>query len=268
MFFLLSKVFWLVAQPISLCVLLMLAGLVLVARRRIGWGLWVGGTGLSVLLVSAYTSLGLVLIAPLENRFVRPPIMPEQVSIIIMLGGATDGRVSSARGISELNDAGDRVVETLRLVQLYPTAPVVLTGGSGALAGEAESEAAIAGRLLQAMGIGAERLMLEEASRNTEENAARTRDLLGTESGPVVLVTSAFHMPRSVGLFEAAGLAVVPWPVDYRSAGNEGLSIDLANPVINLTIMSVALREWIGLLVYAGTGKIDSILPDQGRPGS
>jgi len=266
MFFLLSKVFWLVAQPISVCVLLMLAALVLVARRRMGWGLWVGGAGVSVLLVSAYTSLGLVLITPLENRFVRPAVMPEQVSTIIMLGGATDGRVSSARGISELNDAGDRVFETLRLAQLYPAARVVLTGGSGTLAGEAESEAAIAGRLLQAMGIGQERLMLEEASRNTDENAARTRELLGTQSGPVVLVTSAFHMPRSVGLFERVGLAVVPWPADYRSAGNEVLSVDLANPLLNLSIMSLAMREWIGLAVYAGTGKIDSVLPAQDRP--
>ena len=261
MFFVLSKLLWLVVQPVSLAALLIAVGLALVAGRRRVWGLWVGGTGLTVLVVSAYTSLGLVLIAPLENRFARPEQMPAQVSTIIMLGGATDGRVSSARSISELNQSGDRVIETLGLARRYPLAQVVLTGGSGSLMGEAESEAAIAGRLLQALGVAPGRLVLEEASRNTDENAARTRAMICAVDGTVVLVTSAFHMPRSIGLFERSGIRVVPWPVDYRSAGGEGLAISLANPLFNLETMSVALREWIGLLVYAGTGRIDAVLP-------
>lgn len=261
MFFLLSKLFWLVAQPISLAVLLMIAGLVLVGWRRPGWGLGLGGTGVSVLLVCAYTSLGMVLIAPLEDRFVRPEVMPTEVSAIIMLGGATDGPVSSARGHSELNEAGDRVMETLRLAQLYPTAKVVLTGASGSLGGEPDSEAAIAGRLLGAMGVAPGRLVLEEASRNTAENAQLTGALLESGNGAVMLVTSAFHMPRAMGLFARTGLGVVPWPVDYRGSGRVPLWIDLDSPVLNLNIATVAIREWIGLLVYAGTGRIDAILP-------
>ena len=261
MFFLLSKVFWLVAQPISLGVLLMVAGLVLLAWRRPRWGFWLGGTGVSVLLVSAYTSLGMVLIAPLEDRFVRPPVMPGQVSAIIMLGGATDGPVSSARGHSELNEAGDRVIETLRLARLYPAAQVLLSGASGRLGGEPESEAALAGRLLEAMGVSPGRLVLEAASRNTAENARQSGALLARGNGTVLLVTSAFHMPRAMGLFARTGVTVVPWPVDYRSTGRAPLWIDFDSPLRNLQTTSVAIREWIGLLVYAGTGQIDAILP-------
>ncbi|MCS6758078.1 MAG: YdcF family protein [Candidatus Devosia euplotis] len=254
------------AQPISLCVLLGVIGGLLVACHRVRIGLVVSGGGVLVLVLGAYTSLGFVMIAPLENRIGRPATMPEAVTTLIMLGGATVGRVSAARGISELNDAGDRVVETLRLAQHYPAAKVVLSGGSGNLEGDVEPEAVIVGRLLLAMGIAPERLVLEATSRNTAENADLTKQLLGSIEGSVILVTSAFHMPRSVELFQQAGLTVVPWPIDYRSAGNEGFGIDMINPALNLTTTGVAMREWIGLLVYAGTGRIADLFPAQ-APG-
>ena len=261
MFFVVSKLFWLVAQPISLSVLLVLIGWVLIAWRHVRSGLALGGVGLLILVISAYTTLGFVMIAPLENRFERPATMPTDVSTIIMLGGATVGRVSSARGVSELNDAGDRVVETLRLAEFYPKARVVLSGGSGLLDPGLETEAAIAGRLLSSMGVAPDRLVLEEESRNTIENAELTTALLGATTGPVLLVTSAFHMPRAVGLFERAGVSVLPWPVDYRSTGDETFGVDIVNPVLNLTTTGVAMREWIGLLVYALTGRIDTGFP-------
>lgn len=261
MFFVVSKIFWFFAQPISLCCLLVLGGGVLVARGRRHGGLAVGGMGLLVMMLSAYTSLGYVMIGPLEARFQAPTMPPDNVSTIIMLGGATVGRVSAARGITELNDAGDRVMETLRLAQLYPKARVVLSGGSGVLDGEDESEAAIVARLLEAMGVAPERLVLEEKSRNTAENAAMTRAEIGIATGTTVLVTSAFHMPRAMGLFEKAGLDVIAWPVDYRGTGSDRLGIDLVNPVANLVTTGVAMREWIGLLVYAATGRINSVFP-------
>ena len=261
MFFLASKVFWLLVQPISLVTMLVIGGMVLMFWRRRRLGLLMAGAGLSVLVVSAYTSLGLALIVPLENRFERPSVMPAAVTTIIMLGGATVGQVSSARGISEIGEAGDRVIETFRLAQLYPAAKVVLTGGSGVLGGEALSEASIAAHLLESMGIEPNRLVLEEASRNTEENADLTSAMVGVAGGTSILVTSAFHMPRSVGLFRSAGMLVVPWPVDYRSMGSEGLRIDLANPMPNLSTLTVAVREWVGLVVYAASGRIDDVFP-------
>ncbi len=111
------------------------------------------------------------------------------------------------------------------------------------------------------MGIAPDRLILEERSRNTDENAERTAELLGSQGGTVVLVTSAFHMPRSVGLFRSAGIEVVPWPVDYRSAGTQGIGIDIANPVLNLNTTGIAIREWIGLAAYKLTGRVEEWFP-------
>jgi uncharacterized SAM-binding protein YcdF (DUF218 family) len=261
MFFLISKLFWVVAQPISVCAILILAGGMLMAWRHVRWGALIGGLGLTLLVAGSYTTLGALMIAPLENRYERPTALPTTVSAIIVLGGSTVGRVSSARGVSELNDAGDRLVEALRLAQSYPNARVVLSGSTGLLAQDVEAEAVTSARLLEGLGVASDRLIVEAESRNTVENAEMTKVMLGSADGPFLLVTSAFHMPRSVALFDKAGLDVIAWPTDYRSTGQEALGFDVANPVFNLSTTSVALREWIGLLVYALTGRIDSVFP-------
>ena len=266
MFFVLSKIFWLLAQPLSLIFLLVLAGGVLVAWRKPRAGLILGGAGVLLLGLSSFTTLGFVMINPLEDRFARPADMPENVSTIIMLGGATVGRVSAVRGVTELNEAGDRLMETLRLARLYPQAKVLFSGGSGALEGEVLPEAEIAARLFKDMGIAPDRLLLEDQSRNTDENAEMTRDMLGNVDGEVLLVTSAFHMPRAMGLFRKAGLQVIPWPTDYRSTGQEGIGFDIVNPVLNFVTTGVAVKEWIGLVAYRMTGRIDSLVPGPDAP--
>jgi uncharacterized SAM-binding protein YcdF (DUF218 family) len=261
MFFVVSKVFWLLVQPVSLIFLLGLLGWLLVANGRKRAGLAVSAVGLLFFGLASFTTAGALLIMPLEDRFDRPKAMPDQISTIIMLGGATAGRVSTARGVVELNEAGDRLAETLKLAQLYPHAKIVLSGGAGLLVADGETEAVTAQRFFSDLGAEPSRLLLEQESRNTHENAELTLAMLGGTEGNIVLMTSAFHMPRSVGIFRKAGLEVIAWPVDYRSAGNETAGIDIVNPVLNLTTTGVAIREWIGLAIYALTGRSSSILP-------
>jgi uncharacterized SAM-binding protein YcdF (DUF218 family) len=76
-----------------------------------------------------------------------------------------------------------------------------------------------------------------------------------------VLVTSAFHMPRSMGLFRRAGFPVLPWPTDYLATGEEGIGVKLDQIAENLAISNVAAREWIGLAGYFLTGRTDELVP-------
>ena len=256
MFFVASKIFWLVAQPLSVVAILTALGVVLVWRHRRRLSLLVLILALSVHFLASFTNLGFVLIQPLEDRYVAPETEPATVSTIVVLGGATLARPSAARHRAELNEAGDRLTEALRLARIYPQAILVLSGGSGVLGDEDEREATIMQRFLVDQGIDPTRMRLDDASRNTAENVTHTRDLLADRPKPILLITSAFHMPRAVGLFEAAGIPVVPWPVDYRSPGQQSFRIDFANPVFNLSVLSVAVREWIGLWVYQWSGRI------------
>jgi uncharacterized SAM-binding protein YcdF (DUF218 family) len=264
MFFYLSKIFWFFIQPLNLAIFLLLAGLLsaLVGRRK----LFVTGSALAflVLAFSAWTSLGALMLNPLEERFPRPPL-PQKVDGIVVLGGGFEGAINLARGGYELSSSGDRMVETAILARRFPEAKVVVSGGNGELFLEGEGDATTAPRLLTALGVAADSLILEDKSRNTYENAVFTRQLVTPKPGETwLLVTSAFHMPRAKALFDKAGFPTVPWPVDYRTSGKEGIGLFRDNPSDSLQVTTMAVREWIGLLAYWLSGRIDRPFPAPG----
>lgn len=158
MFFYLSKVFWFFIQPLNLTIFLLLAGLVAAffGRRRLAF---------LVLALSAWTSLGALLLNPLEERFPRPPL-PQKVDGIVVLGGGFEGGINLVRGGYELNSGGDRMVETAVLARRFPDAKVVVSGGNGELFLDGEGDAATAPRLLGALGVTPERL-ISRANRAT-----------------------------------------------------------------------------------------------------
>ncbi|KEQ04386.1 YdcF family protein [Pseudorhizobium pelagicum] len=260
--FLVSKIFWLAVQPLSLAFLLSALGALVAFAgwRRIGATL--SGLAAALLFVVLYTTAGGVALQVLEARFARPAEEPARISCIIVLGGALENEVTTSRGGIELNQAGERFLETLRLAIRHPDARIVVSGGDGSMTGDYEGEAAASERLFTAFGVSPERLVKENASRTTYENSLQTKDVLAREGlTDCVLVTSAFHMPRSMALFRKAGIPVTPWPVDYRTSGILRLGVDFSQPTSNAQITSTAVREWIGLVAYYLTGRIDAVFP-------
>jgi uncharacterized SAM-binding protein YcdF (DUF218 family) len=262
MFFALSKLFWTAATPINLIGILILLSLTaaLLNLRRIG--IFFGFMAFLVLAVGAWTTTGALLLHPLEDYFSRPEPAPAQVAGVIVLGGGFEGGVNLVRGGYELNSSGDRFVEAAILARRYPDARIVVTGGNGSLTLVGEGDGATAPRLLTALGVEPERLVLEARSRDTYENALFSREMVEPKPGEVwLLVTSAFHMPRSIGLFRKAGFDVVPWPVDYRTAGNERIGPAQDNVADSMQNLALGIREWIGLVAYRLNGRIDGIFP-------
>ncbi len=262
MFFVASKIYWYFASPITFLILVGLLG-ALFARSRFGRGAQAASAiALLILLTAAVTPLGFLLIWPLETRFPQaPPDMPAPYGVII-LGGAVNGPMTLARH-QPTYDEGERVVEAAHLAQLYPQARIVFSGGNGMVLGGPSSEAEAAQMLLIQLGVDPARITLENRSRNTEENARFSAALLHPEpSQRWLLVTSAYHMPRSMGLFEKAGFNVVAYPVGFRTfpAPMEPVPWEMF-PTRNLRAFELALREWMGLVAYRLTGRIDALFP-------
>src|SRR5262249_11831890 len=147
------KAFWFFAQPLDVAILLMLVGLVagLVRWRRLA----AGAVSLAalVLMASAWTSLGAMLISPLEERFQKPAVLPERIDGIIVLGGGLEGMINLVRGGYEMNSGGDRFVEALALAQRFPQAKVLVSGGVGTVLLDGEGDADTAVRFFAAFGI-------------------------------------------------------------------------------------------------------------------
>ena len=168
-----------------------------------------------------------------------------------MLGGGFEGAINLARGGYEINSGGDRFVEAAVLARRYPDAKVVVSGGTGTLVLDGEGDADTAPKLFEALGIPASRLILENEVAQHLRECRELRKLV--TPGPDetwLLVTSAFHMPRSMGLFRKAAFPVLPWPVDYRTSGKEGIGVMRDNPADSLQTTTMAVREWIGLIAY------------------
>jgi uncharacterized SAM-binding protein YcdF (DUF218 family) len=270
MFFVASKVFWLFANPLSLATLLALAAFVLTLLRWRRTGAVAAGLAFLVLALAGWTTLGAVLLHPLEERFARPAALPDRVDGIVVLGGGFEGGINRVRGGYELNASGDRFVEAAALARRFPQARVLVSGGAGTLILEGEGDADTAPRLLEALGVDRARLLLDNQSRNTHENAILSRQLANPQPGETwLLVTSAFHMPRSVGLFRQAGFDVVPWPADYRTSGAETFGLAEDNVFDSTQNLSIAIREWIGLVAYRLTGRTATFLPEpEPAPGA
>ena len=262
MFFILSKLYESFLSPIPLMLLLALAGAILTFGRAARFGRRLAIASLLALIVIALTPAGRLLIAPLENRFPAPSADAPPPYGIIVLGGAIKGAESDARGQAVFEE-GERVVEAALLAKRYPGARIVFSGGTGSLiGGGGNHEAEQARALLVALGVDPARVTLEDQSRNTDENARFTADLVRPKPGQRWwLVTSAFHMPRSMGLFEKAGFDVVAYPVGFRTLGPGRPALWSLDAGQNLQTFESAAKEWVGLAVYRATGRIDRLFP-------
>jgi uncharacterized SAM-binding protein YcdF (DUF218 family) len=218
MFFIVSKIFWRIAEPVTFAILTGLVGILLGFTRFARTGRVLMAGAIAMLAAGLLTPLGALLLRPLEDRFPQPPADMQEPTGIVVLGGAVASGRSEARGQISLTPDGARMTTAVELARRYPAARLVFTGGPDTLLGHGLAEAISAKKLWLSLGVPAERMTFEAKSRNTWENAVFTRDLVKPKSGEIwLLVTSAWHMPRSVGIFRRIGFDVVPYPVEYHT---------------------------------------------------
>lgn len=264
MFFYLSKLLFFLARPSNALVFLLVLGVVLLFTRFARLGRIVVTLAAVGLVLGGLSPLGHMLFLPLEERFAKPS--PETLAAldgIVVLGGSFDTHVSEARTEIALNEAAERLTIVPELMRLAPRARIAFTGGSAHMVFASKSEGAIARELFESFGAAPQRILIEDQSRNTVENAVFTYDLAQPQPGERWgIVTSAFHMPRAMGTFRAAGWRdLVAVPVDYRTRGEGDVLRPFGSVGEGLRRLDIAVKEWIGLIAYAATGRSSSVLP-------
>src|SRR4051812_8920460 len=232
--------------PSNFLIGLGLIGAILLFTRFALLGRRVLVVSLLLLAVCGWSPLGTLLLYPLEQRFPPWDAARGAPDGIVVLGGAIDPDLSAARGVPVFRGGSDRLLATAALAHRYPQARIIYSGGNAnLLAGDAAKEADIAGTVFESLGIAKQRLTMERLSRNTEENATLSKSLAHPKPGERwLLVTSAYHMPRSVALFRRAGFAVEPYPVDWHTSREILLTpFNLAGEGLDRT--DLAIREWM-----------------------
>jgi uncharacterized SAM-binding protein YcdF (DUF218 family) len=259
MFFALSKTLTFILTPSNFLVLIGLFGLVLVLLRwsKFGWSLLT--LGILGVALAGWSPLGPAMLMTLEDRFPKHEA-PTTIAGIVMLGGAVDIHITQARGSEAWNDQAERITTVAELANRFPTARIILSGGSGHP--DAISESSIAKQALVAMAVPEIRIELETKSRNTCENASESVITAKPKISEVwLLVTSASHMPRAVACFRAANFPVTPFPVDYHTRGSEDLRRMQESVVEGLAHVDLAAHEWTGLITYRLAGLTHELFP-------
>jgi uncharacterized SAM-binding protein YcdF (DUF218 family) len=262
-FFIASKIFWMLASPINLLLLVALAGVALCYGRHARFGRGLALTAILILLALATLPLRGVLLVPLEDRFPQPSADLQPPYGIVVLGGAINDSMSAVRRQTIFDEGGERITEAVILAKRFPQARVVYTSGTNSVFGGSSNEAARARDLMVAMGVARDRITIEDKARNTEENASFTAAIVHPEpSQRWAVVTSAFHMPRAMGVFEKAGFHPIAYPVSYYTTGRWGDDLrPTLDPMGNLKTFMLAAHEWIGLAAYWASGRIDRLFP-------
>jgi uncharacterized SAM-binding protein YcdF (DUF218 family) len=224
--------------------------------------MWLAGVSVALLAIGGWSPLANMLMLPLEQRFPAWDASRGAPDGVIVLGGAVSSDVSAERGEPQVNEAAERIAALVALARQYPDARLVYSGGSANLIGNAALEADHALDLLVRLGVPRGRMLIERQSRNTEENATLSKALAQPKPGERwLLVTSAAHMPRAVGVFRKAGFPVEAYPVDWRTGGPGDMIAPFDRVSTGLQRLDTAAHEWVGLVVYRLAGKTSSLFP-------
>jgi uncharacterized SAM-binding protein YcdF (DUF218 family) len=262
MFFVASKLLWVFADPFSVIMLPGLVGLVLCLTRFARLGRTLCVVTVLLLAIACFSPLGGIFLRPLEDRFPLPGKDLPAPTGIIVLGGALDEDLTAARHEPILMPLGGRVTAGAVLARRFPKARLIFTGGSSSLRPTGADEATGVRELWTGLGVDPARMTFETKSRNTWENALFTRALIKPKPGEsFLLVTSAWHIPRAMGIFRRLGYKVVAYPTDYMTFGNDSDFALIHLGFGELTMLEYALHEWIGLTAYHLTGKTDAWFP-------
>lgn len=257
MFLFLSKLLPLLVYPLGLACVLVGLGSLLHRKPRGQRAVLI--TALLLLWLFSNRWMAAILARSLEWRYLSPADIP-QVEVIVVLGGATDSALDP-RPTIEVNGAGDRLLYAASLYRQGKAEYILLSGGRIDWLDAGRASAEDMADLLEWMGVPRQVIWLESESRNTYENAANCRAILAAKGiDRILLVTSAQHMPRSVGLFERQGFEVIPAPTDFSLTRAEwdalthgslpAQLISLLPSANHLAQTTSALKEYLGILIY------------------
>jgi uncharacterized SAM-binding protein YcdF (DUF218 family) len=239
----LHKLLPLIVSPLGVVVLLLVVSIV--CRRRVP-----GVLGLVVLLVCALPVTERAVWAGLESGYpYRPVEAVPTTGAVVVLSGMLDGTPTSDGTLSQWGEATDRFFAGLDLFRAGKAPVMIFTQGRLPWSGRALEGGMLARRAVS-LGVPESQIMLTGEVANTEDEALAVSDLMGlADIRNLTLVTSSFHMPRAVMIFERAGLRVVPYPTDFRTKADLDWT-DWVPSARAFGATSLGVREYIGRAYY------------------
>ena len=238
----LHKILPLIFSPLMLVIGLIILGIIFNLRKF-------SLIGTIVLIISSLPIVSNKFIAYLEKDYQPIEISEiENVDAIVVLSGMIRVIGDEENLKYEFTESVDRFFAGLDLFNNNKAPILILTRGKmpwsiGIAEGEYLKVLAIK------YGVSEENIILTDEVQNTDQEAKAIKKIL-TENAKIILVTSAFHMPRAEKVFKAANINVIPFPVDFQSSKLKTTIMDFIPSAVSLFDTSHFVREMIGRLYY------------------
>lgn len=190
-----------------------------------------------------------------ELQPVKPADLSNEHRTVVVLGGMASENMHN--GLPRFAQSSDRLWQGLYLLKQGYADTMVISGGLGSLFDKQKPEADLLKEYLTGIGLNDGSIIFESSSRNTYENARNAAGLLKKRklSDKIILVTSAFHMPRAKACFEKQGFDTELFPADPVSSTRPLQWKDYVVPSGSvLAQWNVLIREWAGLVMYKLNG--------------
>jgi uncharacterized SAM-binding protein YcdF (DUF218 family) len=253
MFFLLSKIFIFLLSPLFWVFVLLVFALCTKNQKRKRNCLIIG-----ILLLVLFSNE--FLFYEIERKWESPPTKLENLDTYdyaILLGGFSSFDTAFTK--VKFNELADRFCQTLQLYQQKKVKKILITGGSGSLMHQDETEADKIKVFLRSLNIPESDIIMEMTSRNTHENAVNTAEYIKKHDPKArcLLVTSAWHMHRALGCFKKTGMNVVAYSTNFWTEPRK-YDFDilvLPKPFV-MSRWNSLIKEWVGYLTYKVMGYI------------
>jgi uncharacterized SAM-binding protein YcdF (DUF218 family) len=244
-----SKVLAPLLDPGNVLAVAILCVLIFCAVSGSKLGRMIAAVSAVILVLVTLLPIGKWSLAPLENRFAPPRLIPARIDGLLLLGGGESPALHAVRGTAAVVESEGRYVAARTLMERYPGARLVFSG----------TEASVAKPLVSQLGIDRRRTFFEEKARSTWENLVFAQIMVEPKPAEVwLLVAHAYQMPRAIGVARKLGWQLVPWPVDYYTGDTPGIGLQFTD---NLYKLGFSGHEWLGLVAYRILGRTSSVFP-------
>ena len=253
MFFFLSKFLFFVIKPLNWVLFVLLYGIFTKRATRRKKSLIIAL--LMVLFFGNHFIFNLVAhwweTPAMDMRRIETPY-----DIGILLGGYSDLNKRPDEDRQNFSESGNRFFQTYELYKFGKIKKILLTGGNGSILQDLPSEATEMRLFLLKIGVPDSAIIVEPNSRNTYENAVFTKEILDNNypNARCLLITSAWHCPRSEAIFKKAGMPFDVFPVDYFSENIKLTPDDIMPDRLGFYHWELLIKEWVGYMVYWAKG--------------
>lgn len=260
MSFYLSKIIWYILNPFNIILIFFLLSFILsFFKLKIISNFFYISTGI-FFFISVILPTGSYLNYLLEKDYHFSNAHPKKIDGILILSGATNPLLSKEYNQIILNGSAERLIESILLINKFPNAKVVFAGGSGYIFNQNLDHASVAKKLFENIGLKNKKIIYENKSRNTYENILFSKKLIKPKRNETwVLITSAFHLKRSLGIAKKLDWNFIPLATDYRKSKNFSWNLSF-NFFNNMAEFQNASHEWIGIFSYYIMGRSELIL--------